>query len=104
MQTDTVNLHWIWRETMNKLTSSPNMYKGRDLDAASNSAEWLSFSGLIDSQSNAQDIPFKVDGSFMQWTVDQLVEQCNERFRTNSSDPNFKAAGDSNPCMRKSTR
>jgi hypothetical protein len=84
----------MWRETMTKLSSySKRVSEGRDLVAASEFARWLNFSGTLELyKANPQAEPFKVDGAFMQWTVDQLIEQCNERFRTGSVDPNFKAS------------
>ena len=33
--------------------------------------------------------PLKVDGSFLRWKCEQLIEACNERFRTNSLNPAF---------------
>lgn len=88
------NLARCYRETMNKLSSySKCVSEGRDLVAASEFARWLNFSGFLELfKVNPQAEPFKVDGGFMQWTVDQLLEQCNERFRTGNADPNFKAS------------
>jgi hypothetical protein len=83
----------MWQETMNRLASlSRRVSEGRDVAPASDFARWLNFSGLLEFfKENPQAEPFKVDGAFMQWTVDQLIEQCNERFRTGNADPNFKA-------------
>ena len=83
------NLHQIWRETMNKLSSfSHRVSENRDVMAASEFARWVSFSGLIPFfKQNPQPEPFKVDGSILEWTVDHLIERCNDRFRTNNSDP-----------------
>lgn len=79
---------------MNKLSSySKRVSEARDVTAASEFVRWLNFSGLLEFfKANPQGEPFKVDGAFMQWTVDQLLEQCNERFRTGNADPNFKAS------------
>jgi hypothetical protein len=79
---------------MGKLSSySKRVSEGRDVVAATEFAKWLNFSGLLELfKANPQAEPFKVDGPFMQWTVDQLIEQCHERFRTGNADPNFKAA------------
>ena len=78
---------------MNALSSHARcVSEGRSVMAASAFARWLNFSGLLELfKANPQDDPFKVDGAFAQWTVDQLIEQCNERFRTGNLDPNFKA-------------
>jgi hypothetical protein len=94
VNTDLTTLSLIYRETMNKLSSySKRVSEGRDLVAAADFAKWLNFSGLIRLfKANPQDEPFKVDGPFMQWTLDQLIEQCNERFRTGNADPNFKSS------------
>jgi asparagine synthetase B (glutamine-hydrolysing) len=74
---------------MNKLSSySHRVSESRDVIAASEFARWLNFSGLIPLfNANPQDAPFKVDGALLQWAVNDLIERCNDRFRTNSSDP-----------------
>jgi hypothetical protein len=89
-----VVFHQIYRETMNRLSSySRRVAEGRDVMAASEFARWLNFSGIVRLlMSNPQDPPLKVDGAFMQWTLDQLLEHCNERFRTNRNDPSFTPA------------
>lgn len=94
MNADNVSLHIIYKETMNRLASlSRRVSEARDVAEASDFARWLYFSGIINLlEANPYPEPLKVDGAFMRWTVDQLVEQCNERFRTNNSDPTFKAA------------
>ena len=83
------NLHQIWRETMNKLSSySHRVSESRDVIAASEFGRWLNFCGLIPLfNANPQGAPFKVDGALLQWAVNDLIERCNDRFRTNSSDP-----------------
>jgi hypothetical protein len=89
VQFEKANLHRCWMETMNKLSSySHRVSENRDVMAASEFARWLSFSGLLSMfKANPQDAPLKVDGALLEWTVNQLIERCNERFRTNNGDP-----------------
>ena len=93
MQTTEANLYWLWRETMNKLSSfKSRVSEGRDVTAASEFARWLQFSGIIKLlEANPQPAPLTVDGPLLRWTTDELINQCNERFRTNNLDPSFKA-------------
>jgi hypothetical protein len=90
---DNVNLHRVWQETVYRLDIlSRRVSEGRDVMAASEFARWIFFSGIIQlCKEHAQDGFLKIDGSLLQWKVEQLIEQCNERFRTNNLDPNFKA-------------
>jgi hypothetical protein len=94
VENDAATLYWIYKETKSRLeTLSCRVSEGRDVLAASEFARWLSFSGIIKLlESNPQPEPLKVDGAFLRWNTEQLIQQCNERFRTNSVDPNFKAA------------
>ena len=95
MENDTAILARIYGQTVNQLDAfSKRVQEGRDVEAASDFARWLSFSGILmllerypnQVQSNH---PLKVDGSFLRWKCEQLVEACNERFRTNSLNPAF---------------
>lgn len=94
MDAGAATLYCIYKETKSRLeTLSCRVSEGRDVMAASEFARWLSFSGILKLlESNPQPEPLKVDGAFLRWHTEQLIQQCNERFRTNSVDPNFKAA------------
>ena len=93
IRVNSANLHRIWSETMGRLEAfSRRVSEGRDVIAASEFARWVFFSGLIQlCKENSQDGFFKVDGALLQWTCDQLIERCNERFRTNNLEPSFRA-------------
>jgi hypothetical protein len=95
MNPDLVILARIYGQTVNQLDSfSKRVQEGRDVEAASDFARWLSFSGICllleryPNQVQSLD-PLKVDGSFLRWKCEQLIEACNERFRTNSLNPVF---------------
>lgn len=94
MTTDAVQLHWIWRETSNRLdVLHRRVQEGRDVMAASEFARWLNFSGIIKLlEANAQDAPLKVDGALLRSKCEIVLAQCNDRFRTNSEDPNLAKA------------
>jgi hypothetical protein len=96
MHTDTPILARIYSEAVNQLDSfSRRVQEGRDVEHASSFARWLSFSGIImlleryPNQVASHD-PLKVDGSFLRWKCEQLIEACNLRFRTNNLNPSFE--------------
>jgi len=93
MITETTILHRIYSETVNQLDSfSRRVQEGRDLEAASNFARWLSFSGIIMLlEAFPSPLPLKVDGRFLRWKCDELIEACNLRFRTNNLNPSFES-------------
>lgn len=89
MRTDSVNLHWLWRETVNRLdVLARRVSENRDVLGASEFCRWLLFSGLIQFfKENSQPEPLKVDGAFVEWKIKELLYQCNERFRTGKTEP-----------------
>jgi hypothetical protein len=93
MQSTEVIYARIYRETVNQLDSfSRRVQEGRDLEAASNFARWLSFSGILMLlEAFPEPEPFKVDGRFLRWKCEQLIEAVNLRYRTNNSNPSFEA-------------
>jgi hypothetical protein len=94
MDMEKVVLHRIWSETIGRLDSfRRRVAEGRDVMAASEFARWVFFSGLIGLfKENAQDGFFRVDGALIQSKCEQLIESCNERFRSNDVSPHFDSA------------
>jgi hypothetical protein len=96
VENDMAVLARIYGQTVNQLdTFSKRVQEGRDVESASDFARWLSFSGillLLERYPNQVQShhPLKVDGSFLRWKCEQLIEACNERFRTNSLNPAFE--------------
>lgn len=96
MISEPVILSRIYSETVRQLDLlAQRVREGRDIEAASNFARWLSFSGiclLLERYPNQVQShhPLKVDGSFLRWKCEQLIQACNERFRTNSLNPSFE--------------
>ena len=96
MISEPVILSRIYSETVNQLDSlAQRVCEGRDIEAASNFARWLSFSGIIklleDYPPGMESFgPKTVDGALLRWKCDQLIQACSERFRTNSLDPAFE--------------
>lgn len=96
MESDTAILARIYSETVNKLDSfSRRVQEGRDVNAASEFARWLLFSGILPlleqypNQVQSQN-PLKVDGAFLRWKAGQLVEACSDRYRTNNQNPSIE--------------
>jgi hypothetical protein len=96
VEDDLAILARIYSQTVNQLDSFlRRVQEGRDVEAASDFARWLAFSGICmllqryPNQVASHDI-LKVDGSFLRWKCEQLIEACNERFRTNSLNPSFQ--------------
>ena len=83
----------VYKETLGRLKSlSRRVAEGRDVMAASEFARWLNFSGILRlCEENPQDDPFKVDGAFLGCYCQLLIDQCNERFRTNNFSPKFES-------------
>lgn len=94
MESQSVNLHRIWLETSGRLdVLSKRVQEGRDVMAASEFARWLFFSGILKLlEANSQDGPLKIDGAFLRWKCEELIQQCNDRFRKNSAEPSFTEA------------
>jgi hypothetical protein len=83
----------IYSETMNQLARHSGRVKlGRDVDAAKSFANWLFWSGipaLLKENSTPPETPapLKCDGAHLAWQLNELIEACNDYYRTN------KAAG-----------
>ena len=94
MQSDQHTLHKVWLETYNRLeTLRRRVNEGRSIDEASGFARWISFSGLIPLfKANAQDGFFKVDGALIESKVELVISMCNDRYRTNNTEPTFEQA------------
>ena len=76
----------IYRENVTRIeVFLRRVREGRDVMAASEFARWLLGSGILTLlQSHANDCsgPLKVDGAFLRWKTDELLDQCNEFFRS----------------------
>ncbi len=83
MDASSATFHWIYRECIARVdVYSKRVAENRDVQAASEYARWLHFSGIIGLlKENASPEPLKVDGSFLQWKVEQLIDQCNVSVR-----------------------
>lgn len=89
MGLEPVNLHRIYSETSNRIDAlSRRVQEGRDVMAASEFCRWLLFSGIFKLlEENASPAPLKVDGVHLRWKCEQLLDLCNGRLRSNSSEP-----------------
>jgi hypothetical protein len=80
---DSVDLHWLYRETMLRLSVlAERCREGVDVSAASEFARFVQGSGLIKLfRSNPQAEPFEVDGAKVEKAVRDLLWDCGERLR-----------------------
>jgi len=87
MQPDTANLHWLYRETMNRLDlHARRVAEGRDLQAAKEFASYVTFSGLVKLfKAFPQPEPLKVDGYLLEHAAKELTYLVTERYRTNNT-------------------
>jgi len=77
---DQVNLHILWRETSNRVeVLQGRVNEGLDVDAASEFARWLRFSGLLKILESAPDDPrLPCKGLFLSKQVETLVYDCGQ--------------------------
>ena len=96
MQFPVTTLATIYRSTMDVLNGyRKRVSENRDVLAASNYARWLNFSGIVQllrENSNQEPPPLKINGAHLQWTIDDLIQTCAERFRTNSKEITLEVA------------
>jgi len=80
MQLDKVFLHILWRETSSRLeVLQRRVNEGVEVDAASEFARWLRFSGILKLLESAPDderLPCK--GSLLSRQVETLVYDCGQ--------------------------
>lgn len=92
MYTDSeVNLHWIWKETLQKVDSfSKRVAENVDVESAHEFARYLLWSGILKMlERNPQSEPLKVDGAFLRWKANELERACTERWRLKDKDPHL---------------
>jgi len=77
---DQVNLHILWRETSNRVeVLQGRVNEGLDVDAASEFARWLRFSGLLKILESAPDDPrLPCRGAVISKQVETLVYDCGQ--------------------------
>lgn len=90
---ETVLLHRIWRETINRLESLDRaVQESKRLDEALNFSRWVFWSGLCElCEQHSAPAPLKVDGAFLRWKCQDLQGKVQERFRLNDSAPHIEA-------------
>ena len=83
MQCDPVNLHWMWRETGDRLrVMHTRVREGQDVLAASEFARWLRMSGILTIfRDNPQSEPLEVDERKIVKQIDDLLWDCGERLK-----------------------
>jgi hypothetical protein len=93
---DELHLATVYRETLARVhVLSLRVAEGKDVQGASEFCRWFIFSGLIPLlKSNANDKlpPLKIDGAFLEFKINDLLQACNSRMSVGQVDPNFSAA------------
>jgi len=94
MQTDTVRLPQIWRETTRFLdTIHGEVREGKSVMEWSRFTRWLRFSGILEIlEAHPQDFPHEVNGKALRAKVEDLLSDCGEKFRTGKADPTYTAS------------
>jgi len=80
MQTDKVFLHILWRETSNRIeVLQGRVNEGVDVDAASEFARWLRFSGVLKLlESSPDDARLPCKGHQLSKAVETLIYDCGQ--------------------------
>lgn len=91
VQTEPVNLHWIWRETVTRLNVLQGRAReGKNVQEASEFARWLRFSGLIKLfESNPQPEPKQVDAKVVEKLIDGILSDCADQWRSRNGDVKY---------------
>jgi len=93
-EADSVQMHWMWRETINRLdVHAKRVSENKGLDAALEFVNYLQTSGLVKFfERSSQPEPLKVDGSFLRWRCRELQNAVRDRYRTNDVLPHVEAS------------
>jgi len=94
MQFDSVDLHWIWRETTRRLESfAGDVREHKRVLEASDFIRWLQFSGLLKLfAAHPQPEPLRVDVANVRKLIEDLRFSCGESFRNGKADPQYAAS------------
>jgi len=78
-----VQLHCLWRETDNRLTSlARSVREGKCVDEASNFCRWLRFTGLLELlEQNSRPLPLIVNGAGLRVKVQDILFDCGEFYK-----------------------
>lgn len=89
MSFDLVNLHWLWRETVNSLDAyAKRVRECKDLLGAADFARFVRSSGLLKLFDAHESLgPFEVSGASVRKKVSDLLFECGERMRSNKTEP-----------------
>lgn len=90
-QQKAVTLHQVWSATNFWLdTLKRRVAENLDVMPALDFARWLQWSGLVSLlEANSCDGLAKVDGPLLRWKCEELMRDCQERFRTNDREPHL---------------
>lgn len=93
-EVNTVDLHWLWQETNNRLDLlARRVSEGKYLEEALDFVKWVQFSGLIELfTAHCVSAPLKVDGAFIRWKCENLQSEIFRRYRLNDGKPHVDAS------------
>ena len=89
-----VQLHWMWQETDNYLSSLAQCVReGKRVQEAANYCRWLQFSGVIELlEGSPQPFPLMVDGQGTRRKLRDLIQECGELFKGGKHDAKYVAS------------
>jgi len=87
---DKVQLHWLYKETINRLDLlARRVSEGKCLDESLEFANYVEWSGIVRMmEQNAEPEPLKIDGAFLRWKCDELKHAVRQRYQ--SKDGKYK--------------
>lgn len=94
MCVDALELHWLWKETDNRLESLAQQVREiKNVAEAANFCRWLQFSGILKIlERNPQPFPLLVDGVGLRRKVNNLTYECGECFKAGKADAKYAAS------------
>jgi hypothetical protein len=94
VETEPVNLHWIWSETVRRLEDLLRRAReGKHVQEASEFARWLRMSGLIKLfQFNPAQGHLTVDCKVVEKLIGDILSECEDQWRSRNADAKYAAS------------
>jgi len=94
MQFDSATLHWLWRQTTDKLESlARDVRENKRVLEAADFARWVQFSGILKLfDAFPTDGPLQISAAIIRKQIRDLLFECGELFRMGKADPKYSAS------------
>jgi|SRR5579883_2308088 len=91
LQADSINLHWLWRETVNRLdVLHGRVREGTFTQEASEFARWLRMSGVVKLfKDNPAPEPRQVDAQVVEKKIGDILDECANQWRSRNGDVKY---------------